>query len=54
MMDSLDKFKNEFVLTHSIAFSPMYEVHLSRNEAVHLTSIQTIESSIKLDKMKKY
>lgn len=36
MIHSLDKFRKALVLTQSAAFSPMYEMHRSRNIAVHL------------------
>lgn len=37
-MPSFGKFRNELVFTHSLAFSPIYDVHRSKNEAVLFAS----------------
>lgn len=46
MMPSLVRLKNELVLTHSVAFSPIYDVHRSKNEAVHFASTEGNNESI--------
>lgn len=48
MMPSFGRPRNELVFTHSVAFSPIYDVHRSRNEAVHFASTEeNIRNSFK-------
>lgn len=51
-MPSFGKFKNELVFTQSIAFSPIYDVHRSKNEAVHLIPEEEEEEERKKKKKK--
>ena len=43
---SLVRFKNALVLTHSAAFSPMYVIQRSINDAAHFAPIKSIKLKI--------